>query len=268
MRARIFFWSVAAFWVVMSYLLWRSEVGGHSVFGSALPPASVWEKILTAPDNSKLDIYDHDVKTGFGSWTAGAADSPLLNGRILTSEYHPGVVAAKPSGYSLNFEGSLLYKGTNHVRYLVSFALDTNKVWKEFHFHASTRPRTFDLLASADQQKLFLTVDDGISPWERNWTFAELRDPQALMGEVGGAFALGVLSVNQSLPGVAGQGIQWEAHEDHLKIGGVKMRAYRLDAYILGQKVEIFVSLVGEILQVSLPRSISLRNQAINPIAH
>jgi hypothetical protein len=249
----------------MNYLLWRSEVGGHTMFGSALPPAVVWEKILTAPDNSKLDIFDHDVKTGFGSWTAGSADSPLLSSRILSAEYRPGAPLAKPTGYTLCFEGSLLYKGTNNLRYQVSFALDTNKVWKDFHFHATMRPRTFDLRAMADEQRVNLSVDEGNTPWQRSWSFAELRDPQALMGEVGGAFALGVLSVNQSLPGVAGQGIEWEAHEDHLKIGGAKMRAYRLDAYILGQRVEIYVSLVGEILQVELPRRISLRNQAINP---
>ena len=264
MRARIFFWSVTAFWLGMNFLLWRSEVGGHSLFGSALPPASVWEKILTAPDNSKLDIFDHDVKTGYGSWTAGA-DGPQLSSRILDPDYRPAASSAKAPGYTLNFEGSLLYKGTNQVRYLVSIALDTNKVWKDFHFHATVRPRTFDLRASAEQQRLYLTVDDGGAPWTRFWTFAELRDPQALLGEVGGTFALGVLSVNQSLPGVAGSGIEWQAHEDHLRVGGSKMPAYRLDTYLLGQKVEIYVSLVGEILQVDLPRKISLRNEAINP---
>jgi hypothetical protein len=45
----------------------------------------------------------------------------------------------------------------------------------------------------------------------------------------------------------------------------VSVRAYRLDAYILGQRVEIYVSRVGEILRVDLPRKISLRNQALAP---
>ena len=49
-----------------------------------------------------------------------------------------------------------------------------------------------------------------------------------------------------------------------VKLGGASMRAYRLDAFILGQRVEIYVSRVGEILRVDLPRGISLRSQALN----
>jgi hypothetical protein len=265
MRARLFLLGVTVFWLSMNCLLWRSQTGGHSPFGSALPAQVVWDKILTAPDNSKLDIYDHDVKTGYGAWTAGAADSPLLSGIILAAEYRPDGQGPKLTGYTLSFEGSLVYKKTDHVHYQIAFALDTNKVWQDFHFSASTQARSWYFHALAPAQKVILKVKDGGTPWERTWTFAELRDPQALFGEVGGAFALGVLGLNQGLPGVTGQGIEWEAHQDRIALGGHTVPAYRLDAFILGQRVEMFISLVGEILRVDLPRGISLRNQALNP---
>jgi hypothetical protein len=264
MRPRLFFLAVTVFWLSMNFLLWRSQAGGHSAFGSALPAEAVWDKILTAPDNSDLNIYDHEVKTGFGHWSAGLADSPLLSSKILDAEYHPGGPDQKPAGYTLSFEGSLLYKGSNHARFQIAFALDTNKVWQDFRFRASMRPRAWDVHALAPAQTISLKINEGETTWDKTWTFAELRDPQALFGEVGGAFALGVLGLDQSLPGVARQGIEWEAHEDRMKFGATTVRGYRLDAFILGQRVEIFVSRVGEILRVDLPRKISLRNQALS----
>jgi len=268
MRSRLFFLGVTVFWLSMNYLLWRSQTGGHSAFGSALPAEAVWDKILTAPDNSDLDIYDHEVKTGLGHWTAGLADSPLISGKILAAEYRPDGLEQKLTGYTLSFEGTLLYKNSNHVRFQIAFALDTNKVWQDFRFRAAMPPRSWDVHAQAAAEKIALKVSEGGASLDKTWTFAELRDPQALFGEVGGAFALGVLGLNQSLPGVARQGIEWEAHEDRIKLGNTTVRAYRLDAFILGQRVEIFVSRVGEILRVDLPRNISLRNQALLPANH
>jgi hypothetical protein len=265
MRSRLFFLAVTVFWLSMNYLLWRSQTGGHSVFGGALPAETVWDKILTAPDNSDLNIYDRNVKTGFGHWSAGLADSPLISSRILDAEYRPGGLEEKPAGYTLSFEGSLLYKGSNHVRFQIAFALDTNKVWQDFRFHAAMRPRAWDVHAFAQSEIVTLKVSEGQTAWDKTWTFAQLRDPQTLFGEVGGAFAIGVLGLNQSLPGVSGPGVEWEAHEDHLRLGGLSVRAYRLDTLILGQRVEILVSRAGEILRVDLPRGISLRNQALNP---
>ena len=265
MRSRLFFLGVTVFWLAMNCLLWQSQYGGHSLFGSALPAEVVWDKILTAPDNSSLDIYDHEVKTGMGRWTAGLADSPLISSKILAPDYRPDGLGLKPSGYTLNFEGRLLYKKTNNVKYDIAFALDTNKVWQDFVFHASTRGRSWDVHALARDERISLKVAEGDNIFDKTWTFAELRDPQSLFGEIGGTFALGILGMNQSLPGVTTRTLEWEAHEDHIKFGDVSVRAYRLDAYILGQRVEIYVSRVGEILRVDLPRKISLRNQALAP---
>ena len=60
----------------MNYLLWRSQWGAHSRIGNAVPVEVVWDKILTAPDSSSLDIYDHEKKIGVCHWLAGVGDSP------------------------------------------------------------------------------------------------------------------------------------------------------------------------------------------------
>ena len=42
MRYRIFFAAIAGFWLVMNFLLWRSQSGAHSQIGSAVPVEVVW----------------------------------------------------------------------------------------------------------------------------------------------------------------------------------------------------------------------------------
>ena len=43
---------ILVFWLVMNGLLWRSEFGSGNKTGSTVPTSLVWEKILTAPDDS------------------------------------------------------------------------------------------------------------------------------------------------------------------------------------------------------------------------
>ena len=198
----------------------------------------------------------------------GLADSPLISSKILAAEYRPGGQEQKLAGYTLSFEGSLLYKEHQPCPFPNRLRPGHQQGLAGLPFPRLHAARSWDVHALAAAEKIILKVSEGDTTLDKTWTFAELRDPQALFGEVGGAFALGVLGMNQSLPGVARQGIEWEAHEDRMKLGGTTVRAYRLDAYILGQRVEIFVSRVGEILRVDLPRKISLRNQALSPASN
>ena len=79
MRSRIYFLTVVAFWLVMNALLLRSQWGAHSRIGSAVPPEVVWEKILSAPDTSSLDIYEHSNKVGICHWVANVGNSPFAS---------------------------------------------------------------------------------------------------------------------------------------------------------------------------------------------
>jgi hypothetical protein len=56
MRKRIILGLTAAFWVVMMAMLWRAEFGSGRPVGASVPPSLVFDKILTAPDFSTLEI--------------------------------------------------------------------------------------------------------------------------------------------------------------------------------------------------------------------
>ena len=73
---------VTAFFVAMNVLLWRSEFGGHQ-FGVTVPPETVWEKVLTAPDTSLLTIRHHGKKIGTCQWSASVGQDRAV-GQILS----------------------------------------------------------------------------------------------------------------------------------------------------------------------------------------
>ncbi|MGD1084372.1 MAG: hypothetical protein ABSA47_06405 [Verrucomicrobiota bacterium] len=265
MRSRLFFFGVTTFWLVMNFLLFRSQWGAHNGFGNSVPVTSVWDKILTAPDNSALEIYDRQERIGFGRWEAGTADSPLISSKILAQDYRPGQTAPALTGYGLSFDGSVQFFVTNHVRFQISLALDTNKVWQEFSLRATMRPQSWEIHAVAALQTVQIKVNDDSGAWEKTMKFSDLQDPQTLLGDFADPMILGLLGLNHNLLGGAGAAIQWEAREDRMQFGQANLRVYRLDSLFLGQRVEVIVSRIGEILRLDLPFDISLRNQALLP---
>ena len=69
---RLYFPLITLFWIVMNVLLWRAEFGGGREFGSAVSTEVVWQKILTAPDDSTLEISLNGKKIGYCRWGANA----------------------------------------------------------------------------------------------------------------------------------------------------------------------------------------------------
>ena len=64
MIPRVTFLSIAAFWVAMNLLLWRSEYGSRGS-GIPVPVDLVWRKNLTAPDTSSLHGLSRRAKNRF-----------------------------------------------------------------------------------------------------------------------------------------------------------------------------------------------------------
>jgi len=267
MRARIFFLAIVAFWLVMNYLLWRSQWGAHSRLGSAVPAEVVWEKILSAPDTSSLDIYDHDKKVGLCHWMANAGNSSLSSDRILAENYAPDATEDQPTGYSLNFAGNATFSLSNRLGFEASLDLSTNRAWQSFHARVSARPSLWDIRATAATEKLVLKMEDNNDRWQKSFAFSDLSNPETLWAGLGGTAGVSLLAAagwapsKDSLPLMAGS-IQWQAHEDWVHFGHTKARAYRLETVILGSHVRLFISRVGEILSVELPNNITLRNDA------
>ncbi len=82
MWSRLCFVLTAGFFLTMNVLLFRSEFGGGNKLGSAVPAEIVWQKVLTAPDNSTLEIRHHGVKIGLGRWMPAVGED-LATGRRL-----------------------------------------------------------------------------------------------------------------------------------------------------------------------------------------
>ena len=204
-------------------------------------------------------------ESALGAGKPGLSDSPMISSKILSLDYQPGQVAPTPTGYGLSFDGSAQFYVTNHVRFQLSLALDTNKVWQEFDLRATMRPQSWEIHALASVQTVQLKVNDASGPWEKTLKFSDLQDPQALLGDFADPMLLGLLGLNRNLLGGTGPGIHWEAREDRIQFGQANLRVYRLDSLFLGQPIEVIVSRVGEILRLDLPFDFSLQNQALVP---
>jgi len=267
MRSRIFFLAIVSFWLAMNFLLWRSQWGAHSRIGSAVPVEVVWSKILTAPDSSSLEIYDHDKKMGICHWTANVGNSPLASNKILEDDYAPDGLEEQVTGYSLTFEGSATLANSNRFRFEASLNMATNRTWQDFHLRVNMRPRLWDIRAAAAAEKVMLRMDDHGLSWQKTLSFSDLRDPETLWASLGGTAALSLLAgtgltpSKESLSELA-DSMALQAHEDWMQFGHSKARAYRLEAVFLGRHIYLFTSRVGEILWVELPDSITLRNEA------
>jgi hypothetical protein len=266
MRSRIFIATVTIFWLLMNFLLYRSLWGGHSGFATSVPMQTVWQKILTAPDNSSMDIYNGDKKIGFGRWAAGTTDSPLIGSKFLSSDYQPGHVEEKFTGYGLTFDGSAVIGTSNRLRFQSILVLDINQVWQDLRIRTAMRPHSWSLDAQARNQSIVLNGDDDNGVWNKKWSFADLDNPRTWLGDFVEPSTLALLGLDHSLADSKSAGMQWQAHEDTMKFGQSNLRVYRLDSSVLGQHIEVVVSRIGEILWVDLPFHLTLRNQAL-PLA-
>ncbi len=266
MRSRIFFIAILGFWVVMNYLLWKSISSTRSEIGSSIPPEIVWDKILTAPDPSSLDIYDHEKKIGIVQWKATVGNVSQAMEHTLSDDYEPEGSIPQPSGYSLNVDGNTSIFSSNRVGFELRLRFSTNESWQDFRLTAKMKPRMWDIHASVAAQKVTVKLSGENGTWQRTFRFAEFQHPEALLAEVGGFEVLGAAAAagvsKDSMASAAA--LHWDAHEDWMQIGHSRVRVYRLETQLLGQRLNVFISRVGEILWVEAPNKVTLRNEAFN----
>jgi hypothetical protein len=268
MPSKLFFLGITVFWVVMNYLLWRSQFGPHSGIGNAVPVAVVWDKILTAPDNSSLEIYDHEQKLGNCHWAANVGHSPLSENENISDDYSPEITVEAVTRYTLSFDGNTMIPGSNRLRFDFLITLSTNHEWQDFHLSVRMRDMSWDIRATAATEKLLIKGDNDGNNWQKTLSFSDLRDPEKLFGDFGGgpfvALLGSALPLQKDAFSQAASSIQWQAHDDWINFGHSKARAYRLETEILGRHIYIFVSRIGEILWVEFPNKITLRNDAFS----
>jgi hypothetical protein len=269
MGARIWLGFVFVFWLAMSVLLWRAEFGPRGRPGSLVPTSMVWQKILTAPDTSNLEIRHGTNRVGFCRWRPEVGQA--LADAQLVEEFPVEGMIQRPAHYTLDFDGNVTLPGwPTRLRFSAMLKLDTNQVWQKFDLDVTMRPDVYALRADALEQTIEIRVDAGGDRFVRKLRFADFQNPQKLLQEFGGpmfpamAAAFGVpLSTNQL--NAASVGWQWEARTDSLLIGRNRVRAYRLHTRLLDRyNITFYVSPIGEILRAELPGEIVLVNDAIS----
>lgn len=271
MTLRIAFVVITGFWVTMNVLLWRAEFGSGKEAASTVPVERVWQKVLTAPDSSALEIYQHGKRVGYCRWIANVGQE-AATGRIHSDDGAPQGMVRQLSHYTLNFDGNIhLAEFTNFFRFDFSFKFATNQNWEEARLRLMSRPNEWALEASNPDQSVHFKVD-GETPWERRFSFAELQNPDSLLREMAGgpgALSPGVAvtadsganrtTLSKSLLG----GLKWEARNDSIRFGHNSLRVYTLRATLLDRYQAIFyISPVGEILRIELPDGIVMVSDA------
>ncbi len=274
---RLAFLAITAFFLTMNVLLWRSEFRAQGE-GAPVPLPMVWEKILRAPDDSDLEIFHQKKKVGHLRWAANAGELATTNLPSAGDNLQEGMVR-KVGGYTIDIlDGRLdLGDGRKRIRFTMNTTFTTRHEWQTFAVQLSQRPQSLDLVASATNQTLAVSYQQGDDVTQRSFTFAQLRDPKALLQEIAGPIPLSLLT-GGLLAGLGGGGaspevaalpalqklslgLQWDSRQDWLKVGSAKLRCYRLQTRLLEKhQVVVYISRVGEILRVELPNEIVLQN--------
>ena len=274
MRYKIYLLLVTAFFITMNVLLWRSEFGARGRHGTALPADTVWEKVLTSPDNSFLEIRRKGVKIGRAHWSASISEAPVAS-LLNTDDVPPEGMVRSVTGYGLDCDGTVSLEDLSRVRYNCTLKFNTNQAWREIAIKISIKPFLWEIRASAVDETLRFVAEDDEGRREQSYRFSELQSPEKLVKALGGPLMPALLAISgmprnpppKSPPGTApgpSLGLAWEARNDWLKVGRTPIRVYRIEAKLFDRfRAAFFVSPVGEILRVELPDDIVLMNEAV-----
>ena len=258
MIPRLIFLLIAAFWVVMNVLLWRAEYDSHGV-GVRVPVALVWQKMLTAPDISSLNVFQDGQRTGFCEFSTGVEQemATLDEGKPV-----PEGINTR-AGYQIRFNGNMgLGDFTNRLTFNGQLGFSHRREWRKLELKVSSHSATVEIHSLADEQNVHLKITtDGVSA-ENVFTFDDLKRPnvlwRAFAGDLGGEWAAGLdLPVVPQTPDMLTQDIHWEAHLDRLALGGEAVPVYRLETRVLDHPIVIYVSTVGEILRIEMPGGVT-----------
>jgi hypothetical protein len=260
---------LALFWAVMMFHLWQSEYGGRPV-GARVPVSLVWNRILTAPDTSTLEIRQGTNRLGYCRWRADVGQEYATGARSPDPDDELEAMVQNLVEYTLDVDGNVnLPEAHQRARFIVGLKLDTNRVWREFSVRVKLGPDAYVVAASAEQQIVNISVEAGADSYTRAIKFSDLQNPQKLLAELGGPalpLMLGMFGMPPQTTGTATNaarrfGLKWEAHHDWLLLGRNRVRVYRLKGSLLDRyHATLYVSPVGEILRMELPQQVLLVN--------
>ena len=273
---RLWLGAVTLFWVAMNVLLWRSEYGGATSLGSALPVEVVWSKIIETPDSSGLEIRQQGKKIGFCRWSV-VQETPIEDDfdTSLGQDELDGMIE-EILGYQIQLEGSLS-TGQDVGRFL-RFGLSTHleadgATWTEFDVRIGLKGNWLQVAATegSDTVKILHTYEGSQS--EFNLALNDLQNPGTLLQSFGLPLPWVGLPLLSGMPFGGGgdgfdladlsAGIEWKAGSEFVTIAHTRVRVYFLRARLFeGHSINLMLSRAGEILRAELPNDIVLVNES------
>lgn len=255
----------------MNALLWRAEMAARPGGGSPVSPDLVWDRILTAPDESSLEIRQAGRKVGWVRWIprieeeapAAAETSELPEGRV-----------GRVTGYTIVLDGSVGVPETDQrYRFSGQFSFDRDKQWRAVTLRVTQRPQVWEVRADLREQTLTFQLGEDTATWEHRFAFAELAHPEALLAALGWPLPSGglrtlfpALRPGQGRP--LSLGVKWDTRSDWLPLGSARTRIFRVRAQLLDRyEVVLVLSRVGEIFRLELPGRLTLVNDAVAAFA-
>lgn len=264
--SRAVFIFITGFWLTMNVLLWQTEFGSRKSSGT-VPVQMVWEKILTAADDSSLTIFHRGklvgachLQTQVGEEWSKVSDENIPSGR-----------PEKSRGYRLRMDGSAVVpEVTNRFRFEGELKLDKKRDWRSVDASITMRPLTWEIHSVAADRNLHLKVKGGEGPVDVVLQFSDLQNPVTLTYKLLGASAgdlVGEAGLAAAMAGKASGvelGVEWDAHEDSIHIGRTAVQVYRLHTRLVERyEISAIISRAGEVLRVDLPGEYKLVNDRL-----
>lgn len=269
MMYRMVFLALGAFCAAMHVQLWRSEFISDEG-GAPVPTPLVWHKILTAPDNSSLEIRREGVKIGFCRWNPNVGEE-VATGKVADESSTPEGMVTALSNYTIDLEGNLAPpEMQGHFRFHVHVEFGSNNAWKRLEAQIGERKTLWELKASEADGRGSLSYSEGLTQvWRQEFAFDDFKDPQKLLKELD-LPVLPMLMPFLMPPAAAGGnttlslGLNWESRQDWLRFGHSRMRTYRVQSRLFDRySAVLHVSRVGEIMRAELPGGVVLINEAL-----
>jgi hypothetical protein len=258
MLSRITLVLLTTFWLCMSFLLWRSEFGWRNHLGARIPVSVVWQKILTAPDKSSLDIYHHGKKIGRCQWLPNIGQDAAV-GKILSDGIPLDGAPENPASYKIEFGGRFMVPSSpSGLRFTINLTFDTNRVWRDFNSMFNLQPDKWYVSSKASEKTAHVRMEGEDESSDRVYKFSDLQNPRFLVQQFELPISLPLfdalgLSVT-GMPAGSDVGLTWEARDDWVTLGHTQVRVYRLQAHLFDRfRIIVLVNQVGEILRVELP---------------
>jgi hypothetical protein len=252
---RLIFIAIAAFWVTMNVLLWRTEVGAHGG-DTPVPLALVWRKILTAPDASSLSVFQNGQRTGYCEFSTSIGQEMAA----LDADKPPPEGLVVRAGYQIHLAGNFaLGDFTNRVKFDGRASFVSAHQWRELTLKVTSRLAVVEIHSLATNQTVHVKITSDGGLLERDLSFADLQNPDALVRIFAGDYVGSLLggTVFPALPPAGTAEPAWTARRTRVKIGTEPVPVYQIETRLLDQPIVIDVSTLGEILSVQLPGNVS-----------